>query len=423
MVKKIVVWLCVVLFAFAEDATVEIVKKIDVLPKVAVQDASPKNIDYALRKSFFSLVVGDLRVSSHFNVLDEYLQSSYEGGPLENFLSDKKVDMIVRFSIVQDANNQLITNVKLISAKTGTTTFEKSYTLNDKKRYPFLAHRIIIDVNDQTGSPSIAWMEQSVIFSKYTDAKKSDIVVSDYTLSYQKTMISGGLNVFPKWGNKDQSAFFYTSFNGNDPTIYKFDLRTGSRTKIISSPGMLVCSDVSKDENKLLLTMAPKDQPDIYLYDLRSHKITKITDYSGIDVNGNFIDNDTRIAFVSDRLGSPDIFAQGIYDKNFEKLVYHGKNKNSISTFDNYIVYSSREDNNEFGRNTFNLYLISTKTDYLRQLTATGENLYPRFSKDPDTIIFIKQFGNQSALGIIRLSANKTYQFPLKTGKLQSLDW
>jgi TolB protein len=423
MLKKVVIWLLMALFAFAGDATVEIVKKIDVLPKTAVQDASPKNIDYELRKSFFKLIAGDLRVSSHFNVLDEYLQSSYEGGPLENFLSDKKVDMIVRFSIVQDTNNILTCNIKLINAKTGATTLEKAYTINDKKRYPFLAHRIVIDVNDQMGAPSIAWMEQSVVFAKYTDVKKSEIVISDYTLSYQRTMVSGGLNIFPKWANKEQSAFFYTSYNGNEPTIYKYDLRTGSRTRIISSAGMLVCSDVSQDGNKLLLTMAPKDQPDIYLYDLRTKKINKLTDYSGIDVNGNFIDNDTRIAFVSDRLGNPDIFAQGIYDKSFEKLVYHGKNKNSISTYDNYIVYSSREDNSEFGRNTFNLYLISTKTDYLRQLTATGENLYPRFAKDPDTIMFIKQFQHQSALGIIRLSANKTYQFTLKTGKLQSLDW
>ncbi len=422
MLKKMIVWLCTTLFVFAADATVEVVKKIDVLPKVAVQDASAKTIDSELRRSFYKLIANDLRVSSHFNVLDEYLQSSYEGGPLENFLSDKKVDMIVRFNIVQDTAN-LAVNVKLINARTGSTTFEKAYNLSDKKRYPFLAHRVVIDVNDQTGSPSIAWMEQSVIFAKYTDAKKSEIVISDYTLNYQKIIVSGGLNVFPKWANKEQSAFFYTSYSGAEPTVYKFDLRTGSRSIIISSPGMIVCSDVSQDGNKLLLTMAPKDQPDIYLYDLRTKKIQKITEYSGIDVNGNFIDNDTRIAFVSDRLGNPDIFAQGLNDKSFEKLVYHGKNKNSISTYDNYIVYSSREADSEFGRNTFNLYLISTKTDYLRQLTATGENLYPRFAKDPDTIMFIKQFGNQSALGIIRLSANKTYQFALKTGKLQSLDW
>ncbi|NCB55861.1 MAG: Tol-Pal system protein TolB, partial [Epsilonproteobacteria bacterium] len=292
MLKQMIVWLCTALFVFAADATVEVVKKIDVLPKVAVQDASAKTIDSEMRRSFYKLIANDLRVSSHFNVLDEYLQSSYEGGPLENFLADKKVDMIVRFNIVQDTAN-LAVNVKLINARTGSTTFEKAYNLSDKKRYPFLAHRVVIDVNDQTGSPSIAWMEQSVIFAKYTDAKKSEIVISDYTLNYQKVMVSGGLNVFPKWANKEQSAFFYTSYSGAEPMVYKFDLRSGSRSSIISSPGMIVCSDVSQDGNKLLLTMAPKDQPDIYLYDLRTKKIQKITEYSGIDVNGNFIDNDT----------------------------------------------------------------------------------------------------------------------------------
>ncbi|ACZ11557.1 Tol-Pal system protein TolB [Sulfurospirillum deleyianum] len=422
MIKKMICLMVFALFSYAADATVEIVKKIDVLPKIAVQDASAKNVDMALRQKFFKLLVGDLRVSSHFQVVDEYLQSSYEGGPFENFLSEKKVDSILRFSINSNINT-MSANVKFINAKTGATTFEKAYSLNDLKRHPFLAHKIIIDVNDQIGAPSIKWMEQSVIFAKYTGTKKSEIVVSDYTLSYQKVMVAGGLNIFPKWANDQQNAFYYTSYNGAEPTIYHYDLRTGARKSIISSNGMIVCSDVSKDGSKLLLTMAPKDQPDIYLYDVKSRKITKITEYAGIDVNGNFIDNDRRIAFVSDRLGNPDIFAQGIYDKSFEKLVYHGKNKNSISTYDNYIVYSSREADNAFGRNTFNLYLISTNTDYLRQLTAAGENLYPRFANDPDTIMYIKQFGNQSALGIIRLNANKTYHFELKTGKLQSIDW
>ena len=419
MFKKVVIFLCLTVFAFASDATVEIVKKIDVLPKIAVQDASPKNVDLEFRKTFHKLLSGDLRVSSHFNVHDEYLQSSYEGGPLENFLSDKRVDMILRFSLTQDLNTATA-NIKFINAKTGATAYEKVYSISDKKRYPFLAHKIVIEANDQISAPSIQWMEQSVIFAKYTEAKKSEIVISDYTLTYQKVIVSGGLNIFPKWANAEQSAFYYTGYSGADPTIFRYDLRDGSRKNIITSPGMLVCSDVSKDGSKLLLTMAPKDQPDIYLYELPTKKITKITDYSGIDVNGNFIDDDKRIAFVSDRLGTPDIFAQGIYDKNVEKLVYHGKNKNSISTYDNYIVYSSREGDSEFGRNTFNLYLISTKTDYLRQLTASGENLYPRFAKDPDTIMFIK---SQRALGIIRLSANKTYNFELKTGKLQSIDW
>lgn len=422
MIKKIIVLLLLTIISFAADATVEIVKKIDVLSKIAIQDASPNNVDSEFRKSFFKLLAGDLRVSSHFRVEDDYLRSSYEGGPIENFLSDKKVDLILRFSLDQNSNNA-VANVKLINARTGVTSFEKAYSIPDKKRYPFLAHKISVDINDQIGAPSISWMEQSVVFAKYTEAKKSEIVIADYTLSYQKTMVTGGLNIFPKWANKEQSAFYYTSYSGVEPTIYKLDLKDGSRRSVISGSGMIVCSDVSQDGNKLLLTMAPKDQTDIYLYDVRTRKIEKITDYSGIDVNGNFIDNDRRIVFISDRLGYPNVFAQNINDKNVEQMVYHGKNNNSASAFDNYIVYSSRENKSEFGGSTFNLYLISTKTDNLRQLTATGENLYPRFSKDPDTIMFIKQYQNQSSLGIIRLNANKTYHFALKTGKLQSIDW
>jgi len=422
MIKKIIVFFLLTIISFAADATVEIVKKIDVLPKIAIQDASPNNIDNEFRQSFFKLLAGDLRVSSHFRVEDEYLRSSYAGGPIENFLSDKKVDLILRFSLDQNLNNAAA-NVKLINARTGVTSFEKAYSLPDKKRYPFLAHKISVDINDQIGAPSISWMEQSVVFAKYTEPKKSDIIIADYTLSYQKTMVTGGLNIFPKWAGKEQSAFYYTSYSGAEPTVYKLDLKDGSRKSIISGPGMVVCSDVSQDGNKLLLTMAPKDQTDIFLYDLRTRKIEKITDYSGIDVNGNFIDNDKRIVFISDRLGYPNIFAQNLNDKNVEQMVYHGKNNNSASAFDNYIVYSSRESKSEFGGSTFNLYLISTKTDNLRQLTSTGENLYPRFSKDPDTIMFIKQYQNQSSLGIIRLNANKTYHFALKTGKLQSIDW
>ncbi len=52
-IKRAVVWivgLCVMSFAAA--ATVEIVKKIDVLPKIAIQDASSKTGDIAFRKEF-----------------------------------------------------------------------------------------------------------------------------------------------------------------------------------------------------------------------------------------------------------------------------------------------------------------------------------------------------------------------------------
>lgn len=46
--------------------------------------------------------------------------------------------MILRFSLTQDVNASVATaNVKLIECKTGVTTFEKVYSITDKKRNPF----------------------------------------------------------------------------------------------------------------------------------------------------------------------------------------------------------------------------------------------------------------------------------------------
>jgi TolB protein len=71
----------------------------------------------------------------------------------------------------------------------------------------------------------------------------------------------------------------------------------------------------------------------------------------------------------------------------------------------------------------FNLYLISTDSDFIRRLTTIGINQFPKFSADGESILFVKHYQNESALGIIRLNYNKSYLFPLKVGKLQSIDW
>ena len=104
-------------------------------------------------------------------------------------------------------------------------------------------------------------------------------------------------------------------------------------------------------------------------------------------------------------------------------LFYRGKNNNFCTTYKNYIAYVSRDTQSEFSDNKFNIYLISTQSDYIRQLTTTGKNLFPRFSSYGDTMLYIKHFKKGSALGIIRLMYNKSYLFPLKLGKLQAIDW
>jgi TolB protein len=265
-------------------------------------------------------------------------------------------------------------------------------------------------------------MKRKVIFSRIVAPRKSELVIADYTLAYQHVIIKGGFNIFPKWADKNQRAFYYTALDSLKPTLKYVDIQTSQVSDILASDGMMVCSDVSLDGKKLLLTMVQNGQPDVFLYDVASKKYTKETKYKGIDVGAHFRSDDS-IVFISDRLGYPNVFSKKIGSDTVEQVVYYGNSNSACTTHNQYIVYKARESSNMFSKNTFNLHLVSTDTDFIRRLTATGVNEFPEFSKDGDAIIFIKNYKEESAVGIIRLNHNKNYLFPLKYGRLQSMDW
>lgn len=415
--KILVSFLITVTILFSSDATIEVIKKVDSLPSIAVEDAS-LSYDKTFKMEFFKSLVADITVISLFNVDRHYRTVGFLDE--EVLFENKDKEYVLRYKLSKDDDKSLSIEVKLIN--NNNIIFSKNYKIKDPDMYVFISHTIAYDINDFMGKPSVEWMKRKVIFSRVTAAKKSELVIADYTLSYQHVVVKGGLNIFPKWANKSQTAIYYSSLSEKKPTLKYIDLTTSKITSIRSSDGMMICSDVSKDGSKLLLTMAPKGQPDIYLYDLKTKQALRVTKYGGIDVGAQFM-GDNTIVFVSDRLGYPNIFSKKFNSSAVEQVVYYGKSNSACSANGQYVVYKARESSNLFSKNTFNLHLISTETDFIRRLTAVGVNEFPRFSVDGDAIIFIKNYKSQSSIGIIRLNHNKNYLFPLKHGKLQSMDW
>jgi len=403
--------------AFAGDATIEVIKKVDALPSIAIEDAS-SNYDDTFKLQFFKSLVADLNVISLFNVDRYHRTIAFDASSV--LVENKDKNYVLRYKMFKDDNGALNVEMKII--QDDTNVFSKSYKVGRQDVYMFISHAIAYDINEFMGEPSVAWMKRKVIFSRIVGPKKSEIIISDYSLAYQHVMLKGGFNVFPKWANYEQNAFYYTALDATKPTLKKVDMKTLKVSTIISSDGMMICSDVSRDGKTLLLTMAKKGQPDIYTYNVDTHQYRRETTYGGIDVNAQFMGKD-KIIFISSRLGYPNVFSKNLKTKEIEQMVYYGRSNSACSSNGEYIVYKARETSNAFERNTFNLHLISMKTDFIRRLTATGVNEFPRFSQDGDAILFIKNYKNQSSIGIIRLKHNKNYLFPLKYGKVQSMDW
>ncbi|MCI0500598.1 MAG: Tol-Pal system protein TolB [Epsilonproteobacteria bacterium] len=402
----------------AVDAELDIIRKNSTIPNIAIvitKNNSDNNLAFKLKE----ILEKDLTTSCNFNVESMNLDVQSVENKF-NFTDDaiKKYDLILLLEVKKSADNGIVVDVAFHDINTKELKSKRTYQISNLSKYPLLAHKIAISINNEIKAPPIDWMGRFIIFSRYTSSKKSEIVVSDYTLTYQKVVVNGGLNLFPKWANREQTSFYYTAYDNLYPTLIKQELYNKKSENILQSDGMLVCSDVSKDENKLLLTMAPNGQPDIYVYDLRSKISTKITRYSGIDVSGNFLANDDKIVFVSDRMGNANIFTQKIGSDNVERLVYHGKNNSQATTFNNYVIYSSREEGS-----SFNLYLISTENTAIKKLTTQGTNQFPKFSIDGESVLYINNKNGNSSLGVIRLSNGKHFLFPLKSGKIQSIDW
>lgn len=404
------------------DGHIDIVKKSNSIPKIAVSVASDSSSDFTLSRLKKSLE-DDLNVSGHFDLTNVNVSSSsYDSTPDMLALSNQGVSLFVNLASQKESNGGYTLRVKLFDVNQRALVLEKNFTTSQLDRSVFLAHKAAISINDFFKAPSIAWMEKFVVFAVYRNAGNADIMIGDYTLTYKQTVVSGGLNIFPKWADKEQKSIYYTSYNYKKPTLVKLNIYNRSKDIIMDSDGMLACSDVNADGSKILVTASPTGQPDIFVYDTRSKNKTQITKYGGIDVGGQFVENDSKIVFVSDRLGNPNIFSQNIGSTAVERMVYHSNNNSSVTSNKNNIVFSSKDSSNELGGKSFNLYLINSKTDNMTRLTTNGVNQFPKFSPDGETLLFIKNYAGVSSLGIIRLEFNKSFLFPLKGERIQSID-
>jgi len=402
--------------SWGADATLEVVKATEGLSPLAIEDSSTQPSE--LTQRFAKMLVADMNVVSLFNVDESYAQNSFDSTTAASI--HKNAQYILRYRLSNDGAGGVNADVKLL--QNGRELFFKNYILKQSEMAVFLSHTIAYDINAKLGGSPIDWIKRKVLFVRLTSPKHSEIIAADYTLSYQRVIVTGGMYGFAKWANREQSDLYYTSLADFKPTIYKMNLQSGKKEKIISSDGMAVCSDVSEDSHRLLLTMAPNGQPDIFLYDLPSGSKTQITNYSGIDVNGQFM-GDGSIAFVSNRLGYPNVFSTRAGSNAVSQLVYQGKSNSSLSAYKNFLVYKARENSATFAGNSFNLHLLSLNSGNIRRLTASGENDFPRFSPDGEAILYIKQDGSRSSVGIIRFGLSKSFIFPLKIGKIQSIDW
>ena len=400
------------IFADKPDAVLKIEKNVDQRSLVSILYSNDSSRNYVAKVN--KLFNADLKVSGHFRTDGKVSKVAYDT-PAITLGSKGEYTLIYRFKKTPNGGASL--DIKLFKGNPKKRILSKNYTVSRLEKYPFLVHKAVSEINKLAKFPPIDWINRYVVLSRYVGPKQTEIMLADYSFLYRKVIIKGGLNLFPKWGDAKQHELYYSHYGSDDKLkLFKLNIYSGHKSVIVTSSGMLACSDVSKDGSKLLLTMAPNSQPDIYLYSGGSPK--KITKFSGIDVSGKFADNEQSVIFVSNRMGHPNIFKIGIGGGSVQKIVHHGTNNGSCDAYGSQVVYSSKE-----GRGKFNIYLTDTSGSQTRPLTSGGINQFPRFSHDGNIVMYIKRTPKGSSIGFTNISANISQSFNLGISRIQSIDW
>jgi len=411
-IRYLISFLLLTFNLLAVDAVLTIEKDVDSKASIAIIEDSATANSSSNHSKMFSLLLNDIKMSGHFNVDKTSRKGSFENTMLAPELHSR--EYVLKYSYSSSGTKL---DIKLVLVSENRVVLVKGYGVNRSNRYPFLAHNAIVDINNALGYDDISWMKRYLIFSKYLGSRASQIWIADYTLSFSNKVLSGGLNLFPKWANSAQSAFYYTSYNSGLPTLYKVDMRSSSREKVVSSEGMLVCSDVSADGSRLLLTMAPNAQTDIYEYNVNSGSKKKLTTFRGIDVNARYLGDESRIAFVSNRTGKANIYTKSIGSSSVSKAAHYGANNSSCDASGQNILYSVKEGS------SINVYLGTANSSYVRPLTSNGKNNFPRFSSNGKVVLYIKQQGRGNTIGYMNLATKENALYKMMSGRIQSIDW
>jgi len=138
---------------FANDATIEVIKKANSVPSIAVEDASI-SYDETFRLRFFKTLVADLNVISIFNVDRHHRIANFND--VDVLVENKDMAYVLRYKMFEDDNGALNVQVKLLQK--GEEVFIKNYRVAKQEIFMFVSHAIAYDINEFMGEPSVGWM-------------------------------------------------------------------------------------------------------------------------------------------------------------------------------------------------------------------------------------------------------------------------
>ena len=247
-----------------------------------------------------------------------------------------------------------------------------------------------------------------------------EIYIADYDGENQRRVTTQrSLNINSTW-SPDARSIAYTSYRRGAPTIFVSNIYQGTLDEPTKgAAGQAFLPAWSPDGTRIAFTSTRDGNSEIYVANRDGSNVRRVTNSAAIDSTPTWSPTGTQIAFTSDRTGTPQIYIVGADGLGLRQLThesYADRPTWSPAPY-NEIAYTARTGPGN------DIKVIELASGQVRQLTfGEGTNESPSFSANGRHLAFMSTRSGKSQIFTISKDGKDLRQIT-RTGNNYQPDW